>query len=704
MNSELIQTLLGHELRMLIRDRRAVFLAVVLPLVTTPIILVSMNFMSERRDRILQGTVYQYAVVGSDRDQVRKMIQKEKAAMSRQAVGVDDAPEGLASFQFEELDLTKPDKSLESEAIHFYLSTYNGREADLLRNTPSQETESEPGAGSQRRRRLQTARLPGVPLVRIHYQGDRDSSQSGRTLMSRLLRQARTRARDDLLHNRGFVIEPASLFTVEEESLATPAQVGGATAGKLLTFFLLMLMLSGGSVVALDSVAGEKERGSLETILTTGVKRTEIVAAKQIVIAGVAVLITIIQVANILIYVHFRAIELPDDFAMDVGPTTLAVLLILFIPLAALIGAVLLLLSAYAKSYKEAQLYFFPTFLISLVPALAAALPGIRLRSAIALVPIANVSVAVRDLLVGQFDWVMLGVTCMVTSGAAIWTVRATARILSTEQLITSSQGDISPLSSKTSLFQRHVLKWYAVMGAVLFAIAANFPQLATFRRQLILNEVGIFLLVPFFMIWKYRLPIREALALRTVRPAVWLGVLLIIPSGHLVGIAVFRLANSVFPVPETMLEEFGRQIVPENVPIWQMILFISILPGICEEIAFRGTLLFGLHRRLRPIALALTVGVIFGLFHVSLFRIIPTAFLGVILTAVALLTGSILPCIVIHAGNNAVALWADHAELPMASLAPWHYVVAGITFCGSLVVFYRSGERYPGLRTFRVR
>ena len=92
------------------------------------------------------------------------------------------------------------------------------------------------------------------------------------------------------------------------------------------------------------------------------------------------------------------------------------------------------------------------------------------------------------------------------------------------------------------------------------------------------------------------------------------------------------------------MLEQFGRELMPESIPLWQLILFVAILPGICEEIAFRGTLLYGLRRKLRPLPLAVSVGLIFGFFHVALFRIIPTAFMGVMLTAMALLTGSIFP------------------------------------------------------------
>jgi sodium transport system permease protein len=222
---------------------------------------------------------------------------------------------------------------------------------------------------------------------------------------------------------------------------------------------------------------------------------------------------------------------------------------------------------------------------------------------------------------------------------------------------------------------------------------------LSTFRAQLLFNEVVLFLGASLLMIWKYRLKVKEALALRPVKPLVWFAVLLAIPSGNLTAVGVFRLANLVFPVPERMLEQFGRDLMPKDIPLWQLILFLAILPGICEEIAFRGTLLYGLRRKLRPVSLALAVGVIFGFFHVALFRIIPTAFLGTTLTAMALLTGSIFPSMVAHAGNNAMGLALGMMEISAGNLAWWWYLAAAAVFALSFYILYRVRTPYPGLR-----
>jgi sodium transport system permease protein len=675
--------------------------------------------MSEKRKRSLEGTTYRYAVTGTEAGAVRTLVAAGRDAVAPQAAGegpgagmktsvaaaAEDALAALRRFASEEVRVEDPAAALARGEIHFYLEGLSGAEADALPPEPDPRKEKEKEAAPDDEPKKPTVledpvRLPGVPLVRIVYQGDRDASAAGRARMRDLLVEARLAGRDRLLRERGLGGDPAAVFAVDETSLATPAEVTGSWVGRYLTVFLLMFMLTGGSVVASDIVAGEKERGSLETLLTTAAGRSEIVAAKQLAILTVGAAITVIQAVNILAYMTFQLIPMPEDFVLRTPPLTVVTMLLLFLPVAALVACVLLMISAYAKSYKEAQLYFFPVFLLSLLPPMVAVLPGVSLRSIIALVPVANVSVAVREIMVGRFDWPMLGVVFVATLATSAWAVRHSARLLSNERLITASDTDAADLAGGPALFPRHVLRWYGIMAVVLFAVALNVPQLSSLRRQLAFNQLVIFTLFPLLMIARYRLDPREALALRRPHPLAWLAVLLIIPSGLITGTGVFLLANYVVPVPREVIEQFTRALVPADLPFWQVILLLSVTPGICEEIAFRGTLLHGLRRRFRPLALALVVGLIFGLFHVSLFRIVPTAFLGVVMTGMALLTGSILPGMVAHAGNNALAISLGSSGRNIGEFDWWVYVAAALVLAAAFRILYMVRTPYPGLRT----
>ncbi len=700
MNWTTVRIILRHELRMLLRYRRTVLLAVILPLVTVPLILFTASRVEGLRDRSLVGLVYRYALAGPDAAQIRDLIEQGKGRM-RILPKRGEADAEMEVFACREIRTADPKAALAGDKIHFYLQMIHdgggGMSADAVSadaTIPPELQELKTGGNEYNG----PSDLRDMPRIGIFFMADREDSRTGQEKMKRLLLQERRIRRDAILMRNGFPVAPAGVIPVETRDLASQAKVTGSYLGRFLTLIMLFLLMGGASIVAIDSIAGEKERGSLETLLSTAAGRVEIVAAKQILILAVALFIAGIQVANLLVYVTLNIIELPKEWILELPPAVCFTLLALFIPFAAFVASALLLLSAYAKTYKEAQLYFFPVSLVCMIPSLAAVLPGISLRSAIAAVPIANVSVAVREIMVGKFDWPMIGVTLAVMTLAAGLTIRAAARMLTQEQLITANEMDAGVFTGGPSLFPGHVLRWFAVMGAVMFAAALNLPQLSTLQGQMIFNELVLFLGASMLMIRWYRLDPREALALRPVRPMVWIAVLVAIPSGSLTASGVFRLAGLIFPMPDRILEQFAREILPPGMPVWQLIFFVAVLPGLCEEIAFRGLLLHGLRRKFRPVTLTLVVGFIFGLFHVALFRILPTAFMGVALTAMALLTGSIFPGMVAHMGNNALALLAGTQGISLGTLDWWVYAFGAGFFALSFVILYHHRTPYPGL------
>jgi sodium transport system permease protein len=324
-----------------------------------------------------------------------------------------------------------------------------------------------------------------------------------------------------------------------------------------------------------------------------------------------------------------------------------------------------------------------------------------ELRSAIAFLPVANVSVAVREVMVGEYDWAFLFVALASTSLAASWLATVTARTLSTERLITHAELDEADLYGGPALFPRHVLRWFGIMWVLLLVLSLWFGDDLDIRGQVTLNLVGIFLGGTVLMLWKYRLPLAETLSLRPVPPMVWLAVLIGAPSALITGNGVAQLAEYVFPVPDRMLESFGQYLLPEGLPLWQIVFFLAILPGVCEELTFRGVLLHGLRKRLRPVPLILAVGAIFGFFHVSLFRIIPTAYVGVLLTTVTVLTGSIFPAMLWHALNNATVLvparlgWTG----PELAVEPWMYGVAVAGLALAFWILWRERVPWTGRR-----
>lgn len=681
MNWSVLRLLYVHELKMLLRARRTVFMAVVLPAIMMPLMLYAQKYSRDRHERTLNAGTYSYAITGPLANRIRQAIADARTTL---AGDQDEDLKQLAQFNFHELDnIADPRRSLDNGQIQFYLETFTGKEADRLATATGASSQNTSSPPPERR-------LQGVPRINIVYREDQDTSDNAHGRMMALLRLARRSDSQLLLMQHGFPVDPAKLFDVEESNVATNGQVTGSVVGRFITLFLVMMMFTGGAVAAMDIIAGEKERGTLETLLTTAAGRADIAAAKQLAITSVALVITLIQGLNFILYLKLQLIPLPKDFDLQL-PTGMALtLLLLFVPLAATIASVLLMISAYAKTYKESQMYFFPVYLLGLIPSLASVMPGISLRSAIALVPVANVSVAAREILMGRPDPLMIAVTFGVMVFTAAYLVKASARLLAREDIILPAHTEPAELLGGPALFQRRVLRWFALMWVVTFAVATNVPALASFQRQLLFNELFIMIGASLLMMRMYHLNPKDVLSLKPVKPVIWLAILFAIPAGYITALGVFRIMNMIIPAPQQLLERFSDDVIPKGMPSWELILYVAVLPAICEELAFRGILLSGLRRKLRPATLIVGIGLVFGLFHMTLYRIAPTAALGMVLTAIALMTGSVFPGMLMHAGNNAIGVVAGD-WFSIDALHWPHFIAAGVIFVLSLWIIYRN-------------
>lgn len=671
MSWAVVLTFLRHELRMVYRDTRTILLSVVLPIALMPLLLVSVQALNERRATAYEDTIFSYAVTGSRAEWAREALRSGPGDRLREA------------------PVASPIEALEDDQVDVVVEALSGEEADA-EPTPATAEPPHPLTPTTAARRL-----PGVPVVRILFQADQNRSIQARQELEDRLVDLRNELIDHGFGEAGFTVPAERIFQVETVNRASDAEVTGAMVGPYVTALLVLLLLGGGSVAAMDILAGEKERGSMETLLTTAARPREIVAAKQLAVLLVGVAIALIQVVNILLYVTLRLIELPENFQLAIPPSGLAALVLCFVPLATLLAAVLLAVSGRSSSYKEAQLLYFPVFVVCVALGCTGVLPEVELRSVIAVVPLANVGVAVREVFIGHYDWLMLGVAAAVNLAGAAVLVWLTARGLTSEELIKSPEQ-----GGREESFSRAVLTWFAVMAAALVVIPPNVEVLAGLTGQVLFNQLVIFLGAPLLMVWVYRLDPVQAFALRPVQAPVWLAVLLLIPACQIASVGVVKLTERVLPIPTRMLEEMAKMLVPEGVGPLQLVFLIAVLPGICEELAFRGTLLYGLRRRLRPVWLVLAVGAIFGAFHFSYFRVIPTGFTGTILSGVAVLTGSVLPGIVVHIGNNALAVWAFRNHVALDQLPPWVYLVALAAIAVAFGILWRARTPYPGLLT----
>ena len=695
MNRRTVGALVGNDLRQLARNPRVLVFAVALPLVIWPLMWFLTSLTTERRQERIESRTYRYAVAdeaagAAPPAEARAWLERALAVAGEdgrtdeadQAGETDEAvPAGGPAVRFERVDA--PDDlaaALDEQRLHVHVAWETGaadgtnadEDAEVDRETVG-DAETVADAGD------------AVPRIVLSYRADLDASDSAEGFLRRALERTRVEVRDRRLAAAGFETPPSDLLPVERIETASEEQTSGLLLGRLLTAIIVMMMLTGGSIVATDALAGEKERGTLETLLTTAASRIEIVIAKNLSILAVAFATSVLNIANIVLWMQLDAIPAPAGLKLVMPVGAAALLLFLYAPAALLLSSSLLLVSGRSKTYKEAQLLFAPVTLLALAIAAIPVLPGVELRSAIVLLPIANLGVAAREILTGQYDWPLIAAAWAVTAGAAAVLARASVRALSAERLITASDVDAADLAGGPALFPRRVAAWFAVLWALLLVWQLNVGG-GIDSRLLIAINMAIFGAAAWAMILRYRLPVRETLSLRAPPPAAWLGVLIGVPAGLVLADGVVRLASLAMPIPEewieAMAEAFGA-----DIPVWQMLIFFAILPGVFEEIAFRGVLLHGLKSRLKPLQLVLVAGIAFGFFHVDLFRIPATSLLGILLVIAVLRSGSIYPAMAWHALHNALALGSARLERIQLPEQPvwWHYLLA---LAGILLAF----------------
>jgi sodium transport system permease protein len=122
---------------------------------------------------------------------------------------------------------------------------------------------------------------------------------------------------------------------------------------------------------------------------------------------------------------------------------------------------------------------------------------------------------------------------------------------------------------------------------------------------------------------------------------------------------AVSLLCEWVLPAPKHLVEELRKTIVPLDGSrgLWSTVLLMALTPAVCEETLFRGPILRGLRTRMGPIAAAVITGVLFGLIHLDLYRLLPATILGILLGLIVLESGSILPAMLAHLCNNTILI-----------------------------------------------
>jgi sodium transport system permease protein len=278
--------------------------------------------------------------------------------------------------------------------------------------------------------------LQKADTVKIYiYEGELKSSFAA-DRVEKYLKEFRDAVVKDRLAAKNLPVSLLTPFEIKQENVAPPEKVSGNALGGIIGYMVILLCLTGAMYPAMDLTAGEKERGTIETILSSPVSRMHLVLGKFFLVLTASLFTAALSVTSMgvsfwgsRVFHAFGPAEGGDpSMQLQIGIGAILSVFILALPLAVMFSAALITISLFAKSYKEAQSYISPLMFIVIIPAIAAMLPGIELTPKFALVPILNVSLLCKELVAGTYHWNLIAIifasTCVYAAAALFLAIK----------------------------------------------------------------------------------------------------------------------------------------------------------------------------------------------------------------------------------------------------------------------------------------
>jgi sodium transport system permease protein len=566
-------------------------------------------------------------------------------------------------------------------------------------------TVAEAAAAIQTDRADLVLRLRGDPLaaaadhapatVELVSDGTFDRSRLASKRVERILRQIKSDLLQARLADQGLTPNFLDPLLIARQSVASEGQRSAHYLGQVLPLVLILMVLLGAFYPAIDLMAGEKERGTLETLLTLPVPRITIIAGKFLAVATIACITGLLNLGSIglTLALGLRPLLERVDSGLQVPWTAVALTAVAIVPTALFFSAIMIAVAALARTFKEAQTLLTPVYLVCMVPALLLQLPGLELTTLTSILPAVNIGLLTRCLIQGQVQPWLLLLTMLSTLLYALIALQIAARIYNSERLLFREDlGSRSPAPAGPR--RPYVLPMEAaglLMLVMSLLLLVGQPMQAKGVIPGILVTEWLLIGLPVLLLLRFQsLDQNAVLSLQRVPGRTYLGAALAGATGwYLVAVFVETVQQRFLPIPPEVAKHVRAFLFSAERNVYLDLFALAVSPAVCEELLFRGVLLSASRRSLGDRNAILLNALLFGVFHLSIYRFVPTAVLGLVLAVLVVRTGSLFPAILFHVLNNSGAILAgrflgDGAETgtqPGSAVDPLYVGLAAITF-----------------------
>ena len=522
----------------------------------------------------------------------------------------------------------------------------------------------------------------GLPYrVQLIYRRESALSEAGVRFLQRRLQVFSEEYLLAQLRERG--IPATRPIVLSEEAIQSQGSRFSLTT--IIPLILILMTITGAVYPAIDLTAGERERGTLEMLMAAPVPRMSLLSAKYVAVLVVAMLTATANLVAMTLTLIATGLG-TQVFGQSAPPLVLiSAVFGLMILFAAFFSAILLALTSFARSFKEAQAYLIPIMLLSLAPGLMTLLPDLQFHVGLAVVPLVNIVLLARDLLEGSADPALALAAIISTALYAVAALALAAHVFGTDAILYGAEVSWStlwawPEQARTAPPLTSTLLCLAMLFPLYFLFSNGLQRVIAESMQMRLAMTAtvtalLFAGLPALALRCQHVTFRHGFQLRYVPwfiliPAVLLGFSLWPFAHELVLLSqmlgLFTLSSSQLEAVQSLLDQWKA-----ISPVW-IILSLAVTPAVCEELFFRGYLQGALQAKLKPRTAVLFSALLFGLFHVAttsmlaIERFLPSTFLGLILGWIGYRTMSVWPGIFLHATHNGLLLLIAYYREPL--------------------------------------
>jgi sodium transport system permease protein len=542
-----------------------------------------------------------------------------------------------------------------------------------------------------------TAEVP-VPRVAVYYDSANDKSAVAEMRIKSVLRNWEQELLSRRLVESGLPDTWTKPVNPDRKDLAGDAEISASVWSRMFPALLVVWAVTGAFYPAIDLAAGEKERGTMETLLICPAKRSEIVLGKFFTVMMFSVstallnLLSMGMTSKYMASVAGGAVSKLGDLQPPAAASMVWVVL-LVLPLAALFSALCLSLATFARSTKEGQYYLTPLLMVTLGLTVFCMSPGIEITPFYSVSPVIGVALLLRQVLAapGAMAVLIYAIPVLITSfayaGLALWWAieqfsREEVLFREAERFdlrlwvksVMRDKGPTPSFAEAGMCFVMIMLLQFGVMKFMQDRLRGTTKESMeiVMLQLLMIQQVAIIAAPALLMGAILTTSLRQTLSLKWPDLSVLLAGAVLALCLHPISLAVMTQLDGFFPpLPESAVAAV-RAMADSKIPVGLTFLAFAVAPGICEELAFRGFILSGFRENHRNGVAIVFSSLAFGLMHMIPQQAFNAALLGMVLGLIAVRSGSLLPGVVFHIIYNGLQIVRSRLDADVLEKGPF--------------------------------